>query len=159
MKTARTLTATLIRQQLEVQLKRWRSVPPRPRDGWIRSIRKALGMPATALARRLGVQSGTLANLEKAERQGTISLRSLREAASALDCELVYALVPRTSLDDVLRRRAEEVVNAHMQRAARTMSLEDQSVGTRETRRQRDALAAQLVQSLDRRLWIDGEKI
>lgn len=159
MRTARALTASLIRQQLETQLESWRAVPPRPRDGWIKSIRKALGMPSSALAVRLRVSSGTLTNLERAERQGTISLRSLREAARALDCELVYALVPRTTLDEVLRQQALHVVDAQMCKTIRTMSLEDQSVNERETKRQREALAAQLVLSLDRRLWTDRQKI
>ena len=159
MRTERALTAALIRQQLELQLDQWRALPPRPREGWIKSIRKALGMPASVLARRLQVRSGTLTNLEKAERQGTISLRSLREAASALDCELVYAVVPRTSLDAMLEQRALQVVTSHMRRTTRTMQLEDQSVGEDETRRQLHALAAHLVQSLDRRLWTDPEQI
>lgn len=159
MRTNKALTASLIRQQLETQLERWRAVPPRPREGWIKSIRKALGMPASALASRLRVSSGTLTNLERAERQGTISLRSLREAAEALDCELVYALVPRTTLDEVLRQRALRVVDALMRKTTHTMSLEDQGVSERETKRQREALAAQLVLSLDRRLWIDRQKI
>ena len=158
MRTARALTASLIRQQLETQLKRWRAVPPRPREGWIKSIRKALGMPASALAARLGVSSGTLTNLERAERQETVSFRSLRAAARALDCELVYALVPRTTLDEVLRQQALRVVDAHVRKATRTMSLEDQSVSEGETKRQREAVAAQLVLSLDRRLWTDRQK-
>lgn len=116
-------------------------------------------MPASALSARLRVSSGTLTNLERAERQGTISLRSLREAARALDCELVYALVPRTTLDEVLRLQALHVVDAQMRKTTRTMSLEDQSVNERETKRQREALAAQLVLSLDRRLWTDRQKI
>ena len=83
--------------------------------GWIKEIRLALGMSAAQLARRLKVRQSTVAKLEKSEAEETISLQSLRKAAEALDCTLVYAFVPRTSLEACVqaqaRLRAKEILN------------------------------------------------
>jgi transcriptional regulator with XRE-family HTH domain len=48
-----------------------------------------------ALADALGCKRQACAQLERSEARGAISLYSLRKAAAAMDCELVYALVPR----------------------------------------------------------------
>jgi len=66
-----------------------------PQRGWIRAIRDALGVSGPQLAFRLGVSKQRISALEKAEIEGGASLNSIRQAADALDCDLVYALVPR----------------------------------------------------------------
>src|SRR4029079_14724254 len=71
-----------------------------PPKGWIRAIRDALGMTGVQLASRLGVRPQTLNLIEKSEAEGTIQLKTLRRAAEALDCTLVYALVPKGSLEE-----------------------------------------------------------
>src|SRR5659263_218073 len=73
-----------------------------PVDGWIRAIRKALGMSGVQFANRLGVSAPRVAILEKAEITGGVTIRSMRQAADALGCMFVYALVPRTSLKETL---------------------------------------------------------
>lgn len=77
----------------------------------------------------MSVTSQAVTALERAERGGGISLRSLRRAASALDCEVVYALVPRRSLDHTVRVAAEEAARRRLGRVSGTMGLEDQAVG------------------------------
>ncbi len=64
-------------------------------DGWIRTLRRTVGLPVAALAGRLGVGEGEIFRLEGTERRGAIEMRSLRRAAEALGCDLVYGLVPR----------------------------------------------------------------
>jgi len=66
-----------------------------------------LGMSAAAFARRLGMSPAGVRKLEGAEASYTITLASLRKLAQALDCELQYALVPRTSLVQHVKDRAE----------------------------------------------------
>jgi predicted DNA-binding mobile mystery protein A len=88
----------------------------RPPKGWVRAIRDGLGMTSTELAVRLGVSQSTVSELEHSEMRDTAKLGSLRRAADALDCELVYILVPRTSLADTVRaqarRKAEMMLHA-----------------------------------------------
>lgn len=68
-----------------------------PADGWLRQVRLARGVTQQALADTLGCKRQACAQLERSEARGAISLYSLRKAAAALDCDLVYALVPRGS--------------------------------------------------------------
>ena len=70
------------------------SVPVR---GWIKAIRAGLGMSSEQLAKRLGVRQPSVVSLEQSEAKGTIALATLRRVAEALDCTLVYALVPKAT--------------------------------------------------------------
>jgi predicted DNA-binding mobile mystery protein A len=96
-----------------------------PRAGWIRTIREALGMTATQLARRMGVAQPTVTKLEQSEVAGRIQLDSLRRVAAALDCELVYALVPRRPLQEIVETRRRLVAGREYARAAHGLALED----------------------------------
>ena len=113
---------------MDNRLKLWRALPPEvPVGGWIRTIREALGMSARQLAGRLGVTRQALAFTEQRELDGKISLAALSRAAAALECDLVYALVPRTTLGDYVESEARKRANAEVNRIAHTMSLEDQA--------------------------------
>lgn len=69
---------------------------PRPSRGWLRAVREAFGFSQRQLARSLGMKQQPYAQIEGREIAGTITLQTLRKAASALDCEVVYMLVPRS---------------------------------------------------------------
>jgi predicted DNA-binding mobile mystery protein A len=87
-----------------------------------------LGIAGVDLARRLGVAPSSVAALENSEASGTVSLNSLRKAAEAMDCDLVYAIVPRSSLGKVLERRANAKADAMLRQVGQSMSLEAQGV-------------------------------
>jgi predicted DNA-binding mobile mystery protein A len=120
------------RSALDRRLAAWRPVAvagARPHGGWIRAIRDALGMPAADLAERLGVAQSTVARLEASERAETIQLSTLRRAAAALECDLVYALVPRRPLEQSVSQRARALAVQQLGRIEHTMALEDQALG------------------------------
>lgn len=122
-------------------------IQARPRSGWIRAIRGALGMSQAVLAGRLGVSPAAVNKLEHAELQGGITTAKLAEVASALDCTLVYALVPNTTLEQTVRTQARALAARLLGYAARTMALEAQDI---DDDRQREAVerhAQQLVAS------------
>ncbi len=100
----------------------------RPASGWVKAIREALGMSAAQLAGRLGVSRQRVHDLEKAERHGGITLTSLRAAAEALDCTLVYALVPTSSLTSMVEQKARRVAQKDLAYIDQTMALEDQAL-------------------------------
>lgn len=100
-----------------------------PPKGWLRAIRDALGMTGVQLARRLGVRPQSVETLEKSEANGTIQLNTLRRVAEALDCTLVYALVPNRSLEEAVRERARKIAMHDLGRVAHTMKLEAQESG------------------------------
>jgi predicted DNA-binding mobile mystery protein A len=147
---------SLGRWALDTQLKPLRDMEPliRPGRGWIKAIREALGMTTGQYAKRLGVSQPRVAALEKAEADGVVTLKSLRQAAEALDCDFVYALVPRKPLEQVVKDRARDVAERQLARTDQTMRLENQAVSKSRMVRARDELAAELLRS-DRRLWAD----
>lgn len=97
-----------------------------PPKGWIRAIRDALGMTGVQFAKRLGIRPQSVEALEKSEAEATVQLKTLRRAAEALDCALVYALVPNASLESTVRDRARKIAVRDLGRVAHTMKLEAQ---------------------------------
>src|SRR5579872_6383642 len=70
-----------------------------PVRGWIKAIREAIGMSTAQLARRAGVRQPSIVAIEQSEAKGSIEIATLRRVAAALDCKLVYALIPNQPLD------------------------------------------------------------
>jgi predicted DNA-binding mobile mystery protein A len=102
----------------------------RPSKGWIRAIRQALGISSGELARRLGTSRQLPLQLEKGEAEDRITLKSLRAIANALDCDLVYALVPRAaSLGELIENRARAEAKQRVLGVEHSMALENQAVG------------------------------
>ncbi len=141
--------------QIDAALSTWREakLPARPPVGWARSIREALGMPGVVLAKRLGITSATLRNLEAAEERQAITLASLHRLAQAMDCELQYALVPRQALAQQLASQAKNKAQAQIGPIAHTMALEDQAVQGSARHLQRDLLAQELLNGSRHKLW------
>lgn len=100
----------------------------RPRSGWVRAIRTALGMSQAALAGKLGVSGTAVAKLERAETAGGITLNKLAQIAAVLDCRVVYALVPNSSLEETVQRQARRIASERLGYVDSTMALEDQDV-------------------------------
>jgi len=147
----------LRRRQLDKQLLPLRpfAQTPRPRKGWIREIRTVLGITAEQLARRVSVSQSTIAKLERSEEAETISLKSLHKVAEAMDCTLVYAFVPRESLEATLTRQAEQRAAKQMGRVEHSMQLEAQGRDPEEVARERQELAQEMIRTLARELWED----
>jgi predicted DNA-binding mobile mystery protein A len=99
-----------------------------PPKGWVRAIRDAIGMTGAQLGRRLGMTAQAVVSLERSEASGKIQLNTLRRAAEAMDCVLVYALVPNTRLTEMVDRRARELALRALRRVSHSMALEDQQV-------------------------------
>jgi predicted DNA-binding mobile mystery protein A len=109
-------------------------------------------MSAAALAARMGTTAGAVTRLEQSEAGDRIRLDTLRRAADALECDLLYLLIPRRPLHTVVQDRARELAHWQVAAAERTMRLEDQATG--QTREMEEQLTQQL---LDRGgLWSDG---
>jgi len=119
-------------KQLDRALEPYRAARevPRPSKGWIRTIRQALGISSGELARRLGTSRQLPLQLEKGEAEDRITLKSLRAAANALDCDLVYALVPRAgSMQELIENRARAEAKDRVLGVEHSMALENQAVG------------------------------
>jgi predicted DNA-binding mobile mystery protein A len=147
-------------RQLEERLEKLRDIAAleSPQDGWVRTLRQALGITTEQLASKLGVTRQAVLQLEAAERSQTATWSSLRKAANAMDCEVVYAVVPRGSLNQVLLRQGRKQAERHVQRIAHSMKLDAHVVGPAEQERQVEELAVQLAAERSRALWAEEPK-
>lgn len=125
-----------------------------PEGGWLRSMRHGLGFSLEQLAKRLGVSRQHMAQVEKREAAGTISLNSLREVAHTLDMDLYYALVPKGgSLRALIERRAEQLAREIVMRTHQTMKLEGQAVSEARLKEAIEEQAADLRRDIPKQLW------
>lgn len=142
-------------EQLQAALKTYqvllaKQAPPR---GWLKEIREALGRTERQQAARLGIAGSTLHKSEQSEAQERISLGQLRKLADGLDCDLVYALVPRQPLTEVVQNRATQLAREEVYGVAHTMSLEDQRPTDERIQKQVVRRAEELLRGKWSDLW------
>jgi predicted DNA-binding mobile mystery protein A len=142
-------------EQVDATLRQVRrnTVPPPPKNGWIRTIREGLGMTQAQLAKRLGISRQALDGLERGEVSGTITLDRLKRLAEALHSRLVYMIVPETSLTEMRLSRAVEIAETQLKRVSHSMKLEAQNVKQREVKRQLNRLVDEILSESPRKLW------
>lgn len=120
------------------------------REGWIKYMRQALGLTMQELAQRVGLPASNIAQAEKREVEGKITLDLLNRMAHAMDCEVVYSIVPKTDIHTFIRTKALEKARAVLTDADLHMALEDQKVtGARDERIER--LAQKFIDAGD--IW------
>jgi predicted DNA-binding mobile mystery protein A len=124
-----------------------------PRRGWIRAIQDAFGMSNRQLAKRLRLKQQTIEDMQEYEAKGTIKLQTLRKLAHALDCRLVYAVVPNKPLEEIRKDQALKVAQRQLKNVAHSMSLEAQGVGEAEQRAEIDRIVHKLLAGNRRKLW------
>lgn len=122
--------------------------------GWIKAIRSGLGMSLQQLAKKLSVTRQSVQALEAREKQGNISLRSLREVAAAMDMELVYGFVPKEgSLDSYIENKARQMAEQIVARSSAAMKLEDQEVSDVRKQKAIAERTALIKEELPKALW------
>lgn len=122
---------TLILAQIDKKFSKWGNLKTLeiPSEGWIHSIRIAIGMNLRQLGKRLGITPQSTKELEKREKSGSLTLRGLQEVANALDFKLVYILLPnKKSLQEIIEERAKILAKEIVMRTSQTMKLENQKV-------------------------------
>ncbi|HML91245.1 mobile mystery protein A [Methyloceanibacter sp.] len=125
----------------------------RPKDGWIALLRQALGMSGANVAARMDVSRNAIYQAERNEREGAITIAQMRKIADAMDAEFVYAVIPKGSVEDVIRTQAHRKAEARVRRASSHMALESQSLPSEQTKRRIDDLAEQLVRDMPPDFW------
>lgn len=144
----------LARKSLDRRLATLRGEPLlAPPNGWIKAIREALGMTTRQLAARMGAAPSRVTTIEKAEVTGSTTIKTLREAAEAMNCTLVYAIVPTSTLDDILRDQAAKKADVELARHHHTMRLENQAMDKRDLAAERERLVSDMLAGSLRRVW------
>ncbi|HEY4300117.1 MAG TPA: helix-turn-helix domain-containing protein [Candidatus Didemnitutus sp.] len=130
MRTIKTIVRKGLDERLPI-LREAKVMAIRPTHGWLRAVREAIGARQETVAKRMGVQRQSYARLEKTETRGAISLSTLQKAAEAMDCDVVYYLVPRatvaTNYTELARKHDPKF--KYLQASEHSMALEDQAVG------------------------------
>lgn len=108
-------------------------------------------MSQAVLAERLHVSAAAVNKLEHAESEGRITLGKLADVARALDCHLVYALVPNSTLEQTVSRQAKAQAADLLGYASQTMALEAQGIDEDRQAEAIDRYADELASS--GRLW------
>lgn len=97
-----------------------------PRTGWIRAVRTALGMTQADLAKRLKITQRSLHQYEVSEAKKTIRISTLEKVAEEMNCDFVYAFIPRKPLESVYEAQAIKLARAHSKDVEHNMRLEKQ---------------------------------
>ena len=129
---------------------------PATNEGWLVSFRKALGMSGAQVARRMGVTRNAVYQAERNELKGAITLNQMSRLAEAMGGRLVYAVVPDTPVEDMIRNQARRRARARIRRAGAHMALEDQALPAAELNRRADALAEEFIRDMPSDLWEEG---
>lgn len=125
-----------------------------PREGWIATVRKALGMSGAQLARRLGLTRARVSQMENAESRGSVTLKSMQAAAEAMNCRFVYAIIPASgSMDTLLTDHARKKAEALVKRASQHMALENQALRQESHNQEIDRLTKELLENPPADFW------
>jgi predicted DNA-binding mobile mystery protein A len=122
-------------------------------NNWFQIIRESLGMSTRYLAKKMGITHGRVAQLQKAESNGSITLRNLQKLANSLECEMIYAFVPQKSLEDIIETKAKEIAKECINRVAHSMSLEQQGTSKEALKTQYEELVQELISQHPKKLW------
>jgi predicted DNA-binding mobile mystery protein A len=123
-----------------------------PKKGWIKTIRTSIFMPMSFLAKKMNVSPQAIAGLEKSEIDETISLKTLRNIAANMNCQLHYALIPKdNSLKKTLERQASIKARHIVNEVDKSMSLEGQKVKTKTASIK--LLTKDLINNPNSKLW------
>lgn len=126
-----------------------------PPEGWMRTVRKALGMSGAQLAKRMGVTRARVAQAEQAELNGGMTLKSMKAAAEAMGCRFVYAIVPESRIGDVIEAQARKKAVALVRTASTHMALENQALPNDKIAAEVERLTREIAQDMPPDFWID----
>lgn len=127
-----------------------------PAEGWIATARKALGMSAAQLARRMGVTRARISQVEHSEVSGGVTIRTMETIARTMGCRFVYAIVPSEGrIENVIAAQARLKATALVEKASTHMALENQSLTDKQNRAEIERLARELAATMPADLWSD----
>lgn len=148
---------TIARQQYQriVDDATGHALPPVPPEGWLQTVRKALGMSGAQLAKKMGVTRARVAQAEHAELDGGVTLKSMQAFAEAMGCRFVYAIVPPKRIEDLIMAQARKKAKALVGTASKHMALESQTLPDRKIAGEIERLTREIARDMASDLWSD----
>lgn len=124
-------------------------------EGWLRTVRTALGLSGPQLAKRLGVSKAQVSKTEKGEIVGSVTLRTMQNTAEAMNCRFVYAVIPEAEVEKVIRGQAIKKAKARVKAASTQMALEAQALDRSKLNAEIERIAAEIIDKMPSDLWND----
>lgn len=143
-------------EQLDRKLKGFKEAAQvtQPTIGWLKTIRVSLGMSLQQVADKLSITKQSVQEIEIREKEGSITLNSLKDTANALDMQLVYGLVPKDgTIDDLIERKAKELAIRIVSRTSNTMKLENQENSKQRLQKAIQERTAIIKNEMPKSLW------
>ncbi|HEX7675831.1 MAG TPA: mobile mystery protein A [Bdellovibrio sp.] len=126
----------------------------RPKEGWVKEVRNALGMSMSDLAKRIGVIPARISRIEKDEVAGKVTLETMNKVAEAMNCEFVYFIIPKSgSLEATVNEQAERVASKIVGVVDTNMKLENQGTSSSSKKDLLQSVAIDILTNHDRKLW------
>lgn len=130
------------------------------KQGWIKIIRKSLGMSINDLAQRLGCHTSNVTLLEKNESSAKIKLETLEKVATAMNCRLVYAFIPQGgSLEEIVRKQVQLIAHQIVQKNNHSMKLEEQGISKEQMKQQEEDLYRKILHDDSIKIWVSKDEI
>jgi len=125
-----------------------------PMEVWINAVRTSIGMSLEQLATRMHKTRQSMREMEQREKDGNITLKTLSEAAKAMDMQLVYGFVAKDgSLEALIDRKAKELARSIVGRTSVSMKLEDQENSASRIQQAINERADELKKEIPKILW------
>ena len=125
-----------------------------PERGWIHTIRTTLNMTMAQLGTKLNITRQGVKKIEESEANGTITIKTLKEVAAAMDMKLVYSMVPNDgTIDELIQVKAERLAKKIVLRTNQNMKLEDQGIGDEKINKTIKDLTDEIKREVRRSIW------
>jgi len=125
-----------------------------PPIGWIKAIRNGIGMSMEQLGKKLSITKQAVMDIEKREKEGAITIKSMQEIAKVIDMKFVYGFVPNAgSLEQMIETRSLEIATKIVQRTSTSMKLEVQVNSKERIEKVIKERAAEIINKTPKILW------
>ena len=145
----------LIREQLDKKLSKLKPIlsTPVPKDGWVKTIREALGMTTYDLANKTDVDQSRISRIEASEAKQEIKLSTLKKMADGLGVKFVYGFVPEDGLEEIVQAQAMKIAKKRLNRIDHSMKLELQGLSDKEQEKALNDLIDKILVEEHKNFW------
>ncbi len=129
-----------------------------PHQGWIKTIREALGLSARQLGEKAGIDQSRISRLENAEKDGSLKLSSLQKIAKGLNMRFVYGFVSEDTLEHMVRAQAKKIALKRLIQLNNTMRLEKQELSREEQKKALEDMIDKILIDQPKDFWDESDK-
>ena len=129
---------------------------PLPSEGWIKTVRKSLGLSGADLARKIGKSRSEINRIEKSELDGIITIKTIRKIAKTMNCKFVYAIIPNTSIENILYNQAIKKAEKIVKTTSVHMAFEQQALSEQQIREEIEKIAQEILINPPSDFWKDN---